>query len=74
MFWKFFSSKQRVEEALDQSVGYDISPNNLTDAPDAAPVAVNAKLDLWRDYAYVMPANTEETRKPSEELRARRKA
>lgn len=29
MFWKLFGSERRVQEALEQSVGYDISPNIL---------------------------------------------
>jgi hypothetical protein len=29
MFWKLFGSERRVQEALEQSVGYDISPNVL---------------------------------------------
>jgi hypothetical protein len=30
MFWKLFGSDRRVEEALEQSVGYDISPNEIS--------------------------------------------
>ena len=26
MIWKLFGSEQKVQEALDQSIGYDISP------------------------------------------------
>lgn len=29
MLWKLFGSKRKVEEALAQSVGYDISPNKV---------------------------------------------
>ena len=30
MLWKLFGSERRVEEALAQSIGYDISPNIVT--------------------------------------------
>lgn len=29
MFWKLFGSERKVQEALEQSIGYDISPKTL---------------------------------------------
>lgn len=52
MLWKLFGSEQRVQEALEQSIGYDISPNiipRLAHANSDAPV-------MWNDI-FVMPAN-----------------
>lgn len=40
MIWKLFGSEQRVQEALDQSVGYDISPKFVqTPANETKPQA-----------------------------------
>jgi hypothetical protein len=70
MFWKLFSSEERVQQALDQSVGYDISPNILR-----APEPVQQEmLDLWKDFAFFMPANSQDSRSTEGVLRARKKA
>jgi hypothetical protein len=42
MLWKLFGSEQKVQEALEQSIGYDISPAVIKmPANDAAPKAVD---------------------------------
>lgn len=75
MFWKFFRSDARVQEALEQSVGYDISPNVLKDGPQAAPAeADQGPLRLWTDYSFIMPANAEKAPAAAkDELRAHKK-
>lgn len=67
MLWKLFGSERRVQEALEQSVGYDISPNILRAAPanNDRPAAEQPALDLWRDYAIVVP-------EPAQEMNAKR--
>lgn len=73
MFWKLFGSEERVQQALEQSVGYDISPNILHQPEVVNPATVNAgTLDLWRDYAIAMPANTDN--QPVNGPRERKKA
>jgi len=55
MFWRWFSSDRAVREALEQSQGYDMSPDarimqapaNTDDAPNG-----QSKLTLWTDYHY----------------------
>jgi hypothetical protein len=54
MLWKLFGSEQRVQQALDQSIGYDISPNVIPRLPPANSDAPT----LWNDL-FVMPANTQ---------------
>jgi hypothetical protein len=58
MFWNLFSSERRVQEALDQSVGYDISPNILIHPSAKSRSGQIIQADLWKDYA-VMPANSQ---------------
>jgi hypothetical protein len=75
MFWNLFSSERRVQEALDQSVGYDISPNVIKPEPVRAarhpdPVTPG----FWSDYAFTMPANTQDTAPRIEDMRERKKA
>jgi hypothetical protein len=75
MFWKLFSSERRVQEALDQSVGYDISPNVIK----AEPVRAERHPDpvmpgFWKDYAFLMPANTSDAPPRFEDNRGRKKA
>lgn len=72
MFWKLFSSEERVQKALDESVGYDISPNILR-AQKPEPIQ-QEMLDLWKDFAFFMPANAQERRPADGALRARKKA
>lgn len=70
-FWKWIGSDQRVEEALDQSTSYNISPStNDVEKAISAPFyweeiafgasnnnnAAPSKLSLWSDYA---PQQTE---------------
>jgi hypothetical protein len=60
MLWKLFGSEQRVQQALEQSTGYDISPNILTDEPAAKDATPTEPLRLWHDfYANIGPANTD---------------
>ena len=33
MLWKLFGSELRVQEALEKSTGYDISPNVIVQVP-----------------------------------------
>lgn len=70
MLWKLFGSERRVQEALEQSIGYDISPNII---PQLAPANSDAPM-LWNDV-FVTPANMQAP--PSrrfDETRERRKA
>ena len=55
MIWKLFGSKNNVETALAQSVGYDISPNIIAHTPpnvfqlpanEARPIDVSSQNDL----------------------------
>ena len=69
MLWKLFGSDQRVQEALEQSIGYDISPNIIPRLPPAnsdAPV-------MWNDI-FVMPANTQAAPKHFDATRERKQA
>jgi hypothetical protein len=70
MLWKLFGSEERVQKALDQSVGYDISPNILR-APEPLQQEM---LDLWKDFAVLLPANTQDSRHAGDAPRARKKA
>jgi hypothetical protein len=69
MLWKLFGSEQRVQQALDQSIGYDISPNII---PQLAPANSDAPT-LWNDV-FIMPANTQAAPRRPNETRERRKA
>ena len=70
MFWKLFSSEERVQKALDQSVGYGISPNILR-----SPEPIQQEmLDLWKDFGRLIPANAQDDRRDDAVLRARKKA
>ena len=71
MLWKIFGSERRVQEALDQSIGYDISPNILigTPANNDRPASAQPVLDLWREYAVTL-ADTS----PVDNRRSRKKA
>jgi hypothetical protein len=74
MFWKLFGSEERVQQAIEQSVGYDISPNILHQPEVVQPAVVVSEgtLDLWKDYAFVMPANADNV--PYNGPRERKKA
>src|SRR5579863_5735474 len=39
MFWKLLGSERRVQEALDQSTGYDISPDFVARMPANSDIA-----------------------------------
>lgn len=69
MLWKLFGSEQRVQEALDQSIGYDISPNVIPRLPPARSDAPT----LWNDV-FIMPANTQAQPRRFDDTRERRKA
>lgn len=51
MFWKIFGSERKVQEAVEKSVDYDISPKtiqlpaNTDTAPDAARGVKKLELD-----------------------------
>ncbi|MEZ0262545.1 MAG: hypothetical protein ACAH80_16190 [Alphaproteobacteria bacterium] len=69
-FWELFRSDETIEEAIEHSVGYDLSPDaaqpvtavaaneDVVYAAQAAqPAAANA---LNLDYAFVFPANSQD--------------
>ena len=62
MLWKLFGSELRVQEALEKSTGYDISPNVIvqisvnSDTPDGAMTDFNAGPRTSR-YLRKMPRN-----------------
>jgi hypothetical protein len=66
-FWELFGSDEKVEEAIERSVGYDLSPDApqpeavvaevVYAAPVAQPAVANA---LNLDYAFVFPANSQD--------------
>lgn len=62
MLWKLFGSKNAVENALNQSVGYDISPAEVfvqtpanLDVPSSKPRAADKKVSDRDDLEYVAP-------------------
>lgn len=64
-FWELFRSDETVEEAIEHSVGYNLSPDTVLvasneDAPAviyAQPVSANT---LNLDYTFVFPANSQD--------------
>lgn len=57
MIWKLFGSEEKVQQALEQSIGYDISPKVIqmpanTDAPK--PVAVD-KDKAKTEFYFIAP-------------------
>lgn len=59
MLWKLFGSERAVQEALEQSVGYDISPNVI--APHAASPVLQmpANLDQPQQSSFYFTATWE---------------
>lgn len=53
MLWKLLGSEQKVEAALRQSKGYDISPAVVQMPANMNDQDGEKKLSLWTDYAYV---------------------
>ena len=53
-FWDWFSSEQRIREALEKSRGYDISPVNIHPPANTDTLQKNEEkgLTLWTDYTY----------------------
>ena len=45
MIWKIFGSDLRVEEALEKSTGYNISPNVILPIPANSDIPLEVKTD-----------------------------
>jgi hypothetical protein len=66
-FWELFRSDETVEEAIEHSVGYDLSPDTMQPVPVAAEVVyatqrtqpISAQ-SLNLDYTFVFPANSQD--------------
>jgi hypothetical protein len=66
-FWELFKSETTVEDAIEHSVGYSLSPddnNVLVHANDAAAARATvaqpiSAQSLNLDYTFVFPANAE---------------
>lgn len=58
MLWQLFYSECSVQEALERSTDYDISPQVLTfpananEEPAPEPATGKPKLTLWTNYTY----------------------